>query len=102
MSTHSAIFGPTKYGMLPELLPEKKLSWGNGVFGLGTFAAIITGTISAGTLSDLFKSRRIYSGAILIVLAFLDCRSVSFSGASADPTQKKNFAPIFLATFFHA
>ena len=43
MSTHSAIFGPTKYGMLPELLPEKKLSWGNGIFGLGTFSAAITG-----------------------------------------------------------
>ena len=44
MSMHSAFFGPTKYGMLPELLPEKKLSWGNGIFGLGTFSATIVGT----------------------------------------------------------
>src|SRR5262249_48380918 len=28
MGVHSAIFGPSKYGLLPELLPEKKLSWG--------------------------------------------------------------------------
>ena len=41
MGTHSAIFGPSKYGSLPELLPEKKLSWGNGVLELGSFLAII-------------------------------------------------------------
>jgi MFS family permease len=34
MGVHSAIFGPSKYGLLPELLPEKKLSWGNGVVEL--------------------------------------------------------------------
>jgi len=69
MSTHSAIFGPAKYGLLPELLPEKKLSWGNGIFGLGTFSAIITGMIAAGWLRDAFGGRQIWSGAILIALA---------------------------------
>src|SRR5215469_12973411 len=29
--TQGAIFGPSKYGLLPELLPPEKLSWGNGV-----------------------------------------------------------------------
>ena len=43
MGVHSAIFGPSKYGLLPELLPERKLSWGNGVLELGTFVAIIGG-----------------------------------------------------------
>src|SRR5438045_1174747 len=43
MGVHSAIFGPSKYGILPELLPEKDLSWGNGILELGTFLAIIAG-----------------------------------------------------------
>ena len=30
MGTHSAIFGPCKYGSLPELLSERKMAWGNG------------------------------------------------------------------------
>ena len=71
MSTHSAFFGPSKYGLLPELLPEKKLSWGNGMFGFGTYAAIITGTIFAGTLSDTFGKNQFTSGAILIALALI-------------------------------
>jgi acyl-[acyl-carrier-protein]-phospholipid O-acyltransferase / long-chain-fatty-acid--[acyl-carrier-protein] ligase len=100
MSTHSAIFGPTKYGMLPELLPEKKLSWGNGIFGLGTFAASITGQIFAGTLSDLFGKRQIYSGAILIGLALTGlslCLGVTRLPA-ADP--RKQFRANFLGDFF--
>ena len=36
-STQAALFGPSKYGLLPELLPEARLSWGNGVLELGTF-----------------------------------------------------------------
>ena len=27
MGVHSSFFGPSKYGLLPELLPERKLSW---------------------------------------------------------------------------
>ena len=54
MGVHSAIFGPSKYGLLPELLPEKKLSWGNGVLELGTFLAIISGIAVGG--SDLFHA----------------------------------------------
>jgi acyl-[acyl-carrier-protein]-phospholipid O-acyltransferase/long-chain-fatty-acid--[acyl-carrier-protein] ligase len=69
MSTHSSIFGPSKYGLLPELLPEKKLSWGNGIFSLGTFSAIIVGLTVAGWLRDAFGRRQIWSGAVLIALA---------------------------------
>ncbi|MBU6409953.1 MAG: MFS transporter, partial [Verrucomicrobia bacterium] len=90
MSTHSAIFGPTKYGMLPELLPERQLSWGNGIFGLGTYGAIITGMIFAGTLSTLFDKKEGWSGVVLLALAFVGlslCVGVVRLPA-ADPAKK--------------
>src|SRR5579871_2970196 len=31
ISTQAAFFGPSKYGLLPELVPTVKLSWANGV-----------------------------------------------------------------------
>src|SRR4051812_129470 len=71
MGVHSAIFGPSKYGLLPEILPDKKLSWGNGIIEFGTFAAIILGTAFGAILSDIFRGRHGYSGAILIVLAIV-------------------------------
>src|SRR6202035_3918211 len=66
ISTQGALFGPSKYGLLPELLPEKELSWGNGVVELGTFIAAITATMAAGFLSDAFRGRQIWSGIILL------------------------------------
>jgi acyl-[acyl-carrier-protein]-phospholipid O-acyltransferase/long-chain-fatty-acid--[acyl-carrier-protein] ligase len=69
MGTHSAIFGPSKYGSLPELLPEKKLSWGNGVLELGTFLAIILGTVAGGMLSAAFEGWPAGAGLVLIGLA---------------------------------
>jgi acyl-[acyl-carrier-protein]-phospholipid O-acyltransferase / long-chain-fatty-acid--[acyl-carrier-protein] ligase len=71
MGTHSAFFGPSKYSSLPELLPEKKLSWGNGILELGTFMAIILGTLVASVLSEKFGDKQIWSGLILIALALL-------------------------------
>ena len=69
MGTHSAIFGPSKYGSLPELLPEKKLSWGNGVLELGSFLAIILGTVGGGLLSSAFEGRPAVAGVVLMGLA---------------------------------
>ncbi|MGC1107076.1 MAG: MFS transporter [Candidatus Acidiferrales bacterium] len=69
LSTQAALFGPSKYGLLPEILPEEDLSWGNGIIELGTFLAIITGTIAAGYLSDGFRGRQQWSGVVLIGLA---------------------------------
>src|SRR3974390_2502539 len=43
-----AIFGPSKYGLLPELLPTSKLSWGNGVIELWTLIAAIGGKHTVG------------------------------------------------------
>src|ERR1039458_4104337 len=69
MGVHSAIFGPSKYGLLPELLPEKKLSWGNAIIELGPFLAIIAGTVAGGWLCKAFSAEPGWSGVILIALA---------------------------------
>jgi acyl-[acyl-carrier-protein]-phospholipid O-acyltransferase/long-chain-fatty-acid--[acyl-carrier-protein] ligase len=101
MSTHSAFFGPSKYGLLPELLPEKRLSWGNGMFGFGTYAAIITGTIFAGTLSDTFGKKQFNSGVILIALALtglaLALRVARVPAADPHKKFRANFLGDFLA-----
>ncbi len=70
LSSQSAFFGPSKYGLLPELLPEKRLSWGNGVIQLGTTIAIIAGTVIAGMMYEKFKSNQHWSGVVLLGLSF--------------------------------
>ena len=69
LSTQAALFGPAKYGLLPELLPEKRLSWGNGILELGTFLASIGGTMAGGLLASAFRGRQGWSGVVFIALA---------------------------------
>ena len=45
MGTHSAFFGPAKYSILPQHLPPGMLVAANGLLSLGTFVAILLGTI---------------------------------------------------------
>src|SRR5438874_6304412 len=96
MGTHSAFFGPSKYSSLPELLPEKKLSWGNGILELGTFVAIITGLMLGGKLFDSFAGRQQFSGFALIALAVFGLTS-SFGVKkipAANPAKKFNPNPL--------
>ena len=90
MGTHSAFFGPSKYGLLPELLPEKRLSWGNGLLELGTFMAIILGTVAAALMSEHFRGHQGWSGLLLIVLAFVGlATSLGITRVpAADPMKK--------------
>src|SRR3974390_2679848 len=92
-STQGALFGPSKYGLLPEILPENRLSWGNGVIELGTFLAAISGTVIGAYLSDAFAGRQEISGFI-----FLGCSIVGLITAfgiskvpAADPARKFKF-----------
>ena len=66
ISTEDAIFGPSKYGLLPELLPESKLSWGNGIIEFGTFLSAIVGVAAAGFLAQHFAGQEAVSGFILL------------------------------------
>jgi acyl-[acyl-carrier-protein]-phospholipid O-acyltransferase/long-chain-fatty-acid--[acyl-carrier-protein] ligase len=71
VATQAALFGPSKYGLLPELLATRRLSWGNGVIELGTFLAIIVGTITGAGLAERFAGREMYAGFVLLGLAIV-------------------------------
>ena len=44
------MFGPLKYGILPQHLSQAELTGGNGMIQMGTYLAILTGTMLGGTL----------------------------------------------------
>jgi acyl-[acyl-carrier-protein]-phospholipid O-acyltransferase/long-chain-fatty-acid--[acyl-carrier-protein] ligase len=71
VASQAALFGPSKYGLLPELLPERKLSWGNGVIELGTFLAIILGTVAGAWMGEHFSGHEAYAGYVLLSLSVI-------------------------------
>ncbi len=95
-STQAALFGPSKYGLLPELLPEPRLSWGNGVLELGTFLAVIAGGVSGAFLADVFQGRQGWSGVIFLSLSAVGLIfSLGITKVpAADPVKKFRANPI--------
>jgi acyl-[acyl-carrier-protein]-phospholipid O-acyltransferase/long-chain-fatty-acid--[acyl-carrier-protein] ligase len=96
ISTQGALFGPSKYGLLPELLPENKLSWGNGIIELGTFLASVTAVMGAGYLADAFRGRQFWSGIVLLSLTLTGLfTSLGISRVpAANPARKFRMNPL--------
>ena len=78
MGTHSALFGPVKYSILPATLREEELVGGNALVEMGTFLAILAGTIGAGVIMSGSHSAGMISAAIMVVacLGYLASRSI--------------------------
>ena len=66
MGAHSAIFAPSKYGILPELFRSDKLLPVNGAVQMTTFLAIIFGTACAGFALDQIRDAMWIGSAIAI------------------------------------
>ncbi len=50
LGMQSSFFGPVKYSILPQLLPDDDLVGGNALVESGTFLAILLGTIAGGVV----------------------------------------------------
>lgn len=70
MGTHSAFFGPLKYAIIPQHLHAEELVAGNAQVGMGTFVAILLGTIG-GTLLAGRPDPAAGIGAAIILVALL-------------------------------
>ena len=51
LGAQSAFFGPSKYAIIPQHLAEEDLIAGNALLEMGTFIAILTGTICGGLIA---------------------------------------------------
>ena len=92
-STQAAFFGPAKYGLLPEVLPDELLSWGNGILELTTFIAIIAGAVVGPLLAQRFHGHELNAGLIFGACTLIGL-TTSFTISrvpAADPSRKFRF-----------
>ena len=68
LGTHSTVFGPIKYALLPQHLHEDELVAGNALIEAGTFLAILLGTILGGSIA-LFSNGALIVGGFGLVSA---------------------------------
>ncbi|WP_017939901.1 MFS transporter [Zestomonas thermotolerans] len=84
MGTHSALFGPVKYSILPAALREDELIGGNALVEMGTFLAILAGTIGAGLMLSSDAYAPLVGGAVVLVACagYLTSRQIPHVGAA--------------------
>ena len=69
MGVHSTFFSPSKYGIVPELVPAEHMSAANGLLEMSTFAAIVLGTGFGGMLFERFAGDPLVLGGALVGIA---------------------------------
>ncbi len=94
MGLQSAIFGPVKFALLPQQLKDEELVGGNALVEMGTFLAILTGTITAGIFFDFEQGKYWIAGAVIAfaVLGLLSSQFIPHAPAN-DPNLKINWNP---------
>lgn len=71
LATESAVFGPSKYGILPEIVPNEKISKANGIMTSFTFLAIILGTFLASSIVEFTGGNYIYAALLCLLVALV-------------------------------
>lgn len=84
MGTQSALFGPVKYSILPQHLEEQELVGGNALVEMGTFLAILAGTIGAGIIMASSGYASIVAACVVLVavLGYLASRGIPAAAAA--------------------
>ena len=94
MGLHSTIFGPVKYSILPQHLQLEELVGGNGLVEMGTFLAILLGTVLGGVLIAQEHSATLVSIAVIAIACagYVASRGVPAAPPAA-PDLKINWNP---------
>ena len=69
MGLQSTLFGPSKYGSIPEMVETRDLSRANGLIQMTTFLAIIFGAAVGGQLLESFEGRLWVPALLFLAIA---------------------------------
>ncbi|MEO7744351.1 MAG: MFS transporter, partial [Usitatibacter sp.] len=95
MGLHSTLFGPVKYAYLPQHLKDTELTGGNGLVEMGTFVAILLGTMGGGLLVKSGEQGPLWVAGGCIVVSLLGRFAAHFIPVSPapDPALEINWNP---------
>ena len=71
MAMQSAIFGPSKYGIIPEIVSPKNVSKANGALNSLTYLSIIVGTFLASFITDVTNKNFVIAGIFCVIISIL-------------------------------
>jgi len=96
LATHSALFGPSKYGIIPELVDPKMVSKANGSLTSLTYLAIILGTFLASFLTDITNKNFIVIAVFCVLISIAGLASSLGIKRTEPRYSTKKINPFFL------
>jgi acyl-[acyl-carrier-protein]-phospholipid O-acyltransferase / long-chain-fatty-acid--[acyl-carrier-protein] ligase len=100
LGIQAALFGPVKYGVLPEYLAETELLAGNGIIEATTFLSIVGGTVAGGGLILLDAGPAVVgTTGVLLSLVGLAAAACMPPSPAADPSLR--LGPGILTATWH-
>ena len=100
LAAHSAMFGPSKYGIIPELVSKDLVSKANGLITSFTYVAIILGTFLASFLTEISDRKFILTAIVCFFVALCGFISSLFIGKTEPQGSKKKISPFFVSEIF--
>ncbi len=96
MGCHSTLFGPVKFAYLPQNLHDSELTGGNGMIEMGTFTAILLGSMAGGFLVKQGDAGVMSVAAVSLAVAVLGRVIAGYIPASPppEPALKINWNPV--------
>lgn len=94
MGLHSTLFGPLKYSLLPQVLRPEELTGGNGLVEMGTFVAILLGTILGANLINIPDTGAYWVAAATILIAVIGLLTARKMPSTPGTSTSINWNPI--------
>lgn len=96
LAVETAIFGPPKYSIIPEIVPTEKVSKANSILTSTTYIAIILGTFLASLLTDLTHKNFVASACLCFFIGILGFL-ISLGISKTEPQHsRRKIQPFFL------
>lgn len=96
MAAQSAFFGPSKYGIIPELVDSDRVSRANGSITSFTYIAVIGGTFLASFITDITNKNFILVSLFCVFIALIGVLTSLGISRTAPQNSPKKINPIFL------
>lgn len=101
LACHSAIFAPCKYGIVPEIVPQERISRANGILTSCTYSAIIVGTFLAAFLTDISHHNFMIASAASVLFAITGLLFSLHIPKTPPSGSQKEINPRFISELLH-
>ncbi len=100
LSMQSAVFGPPKYSIIPELVQEGQISKANGLITSFTYLGIIVGTFLASFLTQITNKNFVLTTYICVVFAIVGFLSSLCIPKTEIKSHKEKINPHFIVEIY--